>query len=194
MASRTDHELVRLCLDGQEAAWESLVRRYQRLVYHFPNDARLEPEDCDEVFQETFMATYRGLAKLLEVDAVDQWIATVAKRTTWKVVQRNRKHPGESMIEPYDVEDPELIAEELVARKVAQSRIRQAFTKLDERCRVLLHLLFYEYDSSDYDLIAKKAGMARGSIGPIRQRCLLKLKKALEGLGIDEKVVSEWVR
>jgi len=184
---------VRLCLDGQETAWECLVTRYQRLVYHFPNDARLSPEDCDEVFQETFMSLYRQLEKLLEVEAMDQWIATIAKRITWKTVNRNRRHPNEGLIEPYDVEDPDLIPEDLVARKVAQARIRTALNSLQERCRVLLGLLFYEYDSADYDRVAEKAGIARGSIGPIRQRCLLKLKKVLEGMGIDEKLVSEWL-
>jgi len=170
------------------------VARYGRLVYHFPNDARLSPEDCDEVFQETFMALYRGLEKLLEVHALDQWIATVAKRITWKVVQRNRRYPSENLHEDYDFADPEMVPEDVVATRVMQARIRKAIASLGERCRNLLTLLFYEYDSADYDAIAKRAGIARGSIGPIRQRCLLKLEKVLERLGVDKKSVSEWGR
>jgi len=188
---QSDQQLVRLCLKGDQAAWESLVSRYQRLVYHFPNDARLSPQDCDEVFQETFLSTYKSLEKLLEVQALDHWIATVAKRTTWKVVQRNRRHPMESLAEEFDVEDPDLIPDEHLEIRVQQAGIRRAIGMLNGRCRTLLHLLFYKYDSGDYDKVAKEAGIARGSIGPIRHRCLVKLKNVLEQMGINQKSVSK---
>ncbi|MDJ0840160.1 MAG: sigma-70 family RNA polymerase sigma factor [Acidobacteriota bacterium] len=191
---KSDQQLVQLCLKGHEPAWECIVTRYQRLVYHFPHDARLSPEDCDEVFQETFLSLYRGMEKLPEVEALDQWIATIAKRITWKTVQRGRRLPDEKLTETYDVEDPDQIPEEFVETKVQQARIRRAVGTLNERCRKLLYLLFYEYDSSDYEQVAGEVGIARGSIGPIRHRCLLKLKKILEQMGIDQKSVSRWLR
>lgn len=192
LRQKTDQQLVQLCVAGQETAWEALVDRYSRLVYHFPNDVRLSSADCEEVHQETFLALYRSLDKLSEVEALDQWLATVAKRITWKVVQRSRRSLEDIMPEHYDVEDPDDVADVVVSQKVAQSQIREAFSKLNDKCRKLLYLLFYEYDSAEYDRIAAEAGIARGSIGPVRKRCLVKLKKILEGMGIDEKSVSRF--
>ena len=193
LKDKTDKRLIELCIKGDAPAWECLVRRYQKLIYHFPNDARLPREDCDEVLQETLLATFRSLEKLREVEALDQWLATVAKRTTWKIVLRRRKHPMESVSEGYDVEDPDDIPEKVVQLKVQQARVRASMKQLPEQCRKLLTMLFYKYDSADYTRIAEELGIARGSIGPIRHRCLARFKKILERHGINEKTVSEWL-
>ena len=136
---------------------------------------------------------YRNLEKLLEVNALDQWIATVAKRTTWKMIHRRRKHLHQSLTPEYDSEDPELLPEEHLQVKVQQARIRRGLNMMNDKCRKLLVLLFYKYDSADYDLIAEETGIRRGSIGPMRQRCLARFKKILDRLGINEKNVSRWL-
>lgn len=188
---QTDRKLIELCIKGHAPAWECLVKRYKNLVYHFPTSAGLDAADCDEVFQDTFLALYKGLEKLLEVEVLDQWIATVAKRTTWKQVNRRRNRYEDEFPDSYDVEDPEQVPEETVALKLEQHRIRKAMGQLDEKCRKLLTLLFYKHDSSDYDAIATEMDIARGSIGPIRHRCLLKFRKILEAMGINKKSVSK---
>jgi RNA polymerase sigma factor (sigma-70 family) len=189
----TDRKLIEWCLKGRSPAWEALIQRYKRLVYHFPNQAGLKPDDCDEVFQEVFLAVHKNLEKLLEVDLLDQWIATVAKRSTWRVVHRSRRSLDDELPEDYDVEDPDLIPEDRVQLKIQQSRVRRALEELDGRCKKLLYLLFYAYDSADYDAIAADMGMARGSVGPNRNRCLIKFKKILARWGIDQKSVSRWL-
>lgn len=190
---KTDRELIEQCLKGHSPAWECLVSRYKNLVYHFPNKAGLASEDCDEVFQETFMALYKGLEKLLEVEAMDQWIATVAKRTTWKVVNRSRRKYEDDFPEDYDVEDPDAIPEKEVELKLQQHQVRIAMGQLSEKCQKLLTLLFYKYESAEYDEVAKEMGIARGSIGPIRNRCLVKFQKILAEIGITKKTVSKWL-
>lgn len=188
----TDQKLVALCQKGRPQAWEAFVKRYKNLVYHFPNSAGLPSEDCDEVFQETFLALYRGLDKLSEVQEMSHWIATIAQRNTWKLIHRNRRRPEDDLPEGYEFESPDDIPSDDLEVKVQQAKIRQALNMLNGRCRELLKLLFYKYDSSDYTEIAKELGIARGSIGPIRHRCLVKLKSKLESLGINEKSVSKW--
>ena len=53
--------------------------------------------------------------------------------------------------------------------------MREAMGQLDERCRDLLVACFRE-DRPDYDVLAERLGMPRGSIGPTRGRCLNKLR------------------
>jgi len=139
------------------------------------------------------ISLYKDLDKLATVNALDQWIATVAKRTTWKMVHRRRKHLGQEMPADYDFQDPSLMPEEHLQIKVQQARVRRGLLMLNDKCRKLLTLLFYKYDSADYDQISAETGIRRGSIGPLRQRCLARFKKILEHLGIDEKNVSSWL-
>lgn len=190
---QTDKKLVQLCLDGHSPAWECLVERYKKLVYHFPASAKLAPEDRDEVFQETFLGMYKSLDKLMEVNNLDQWIGTVAKRHTWKVLHRRRRFYDESFPTEYDVEDPAQIPEDVTMLKLEQARVRRALGALNEKCKKLLTLLFYHYESADYAEVAKDMEMARGSIGPLRQRCLGRFREVLEDLGITKESVSKWL-
>ena len=191
---KTDQKLVALCCKGHGPAWESLVHRYKRLVYHFPHQANLKPEDCDEIFQETFLALHRSLDKLADTPDLSGWISTVAQRTTWKWVNLNRRHPEEQLPEAYDCADPDEIPAEYAERKLQQAKIRLALKRLPQTCRKLLHLLFYVYDSADYDHVAIEAGISRGSVGPMRKRCLAKFKEKLATLGIHQKNVSKWLK
>jgi len=51
----TDKQLLLACRRGEEAAWEALVRRYQRLIYAIPQRAGLDADAAAEVFQEVFI-------------------------------------------------------------------------------------------------------------------------------------------
>ncbi len=188
---KTDAYLVKQCLSGNSRAWASLMDRYKRLIYHFPARAGLSSEDCDEVFQETVLAFYKQLDRIERVDDLSYWLSKVAQRNTWKAINRNLKYA--ELPATYDVADPGLIAEEDLELKIQQFKIRRGLNQMNKRCRDLLWSLFFETKDSDYKKIAKELGIAMGSIGPTRNRCLAKLKKILEKMGIDEKNVSKWL-
>jgi DNA-directed RNA polymerase specialized sigma24 family protein len=51
------------------------------------------------------------------------------------------------------------------------------------RCVQMIHMLFFETPARPYGEIAKALGLAEGSIGFIRGRCLSRLRKHLETKG-----------
>ena len=59
--------------------------------------------------------------------------------------------------------------------------MRSALTGLGEPCEELLTLLFVE--DAAYEKVAKKVGLAVGSIGVYRRRCLQRLRGRLEADG-----------
>jgi DNA-directed RNA polymerase specialized sigma24 family protein len=60
---------------------------------------------------------------------------------------------------------------------------------LDERCRKLVQMLFYQAQAPSYVEIAAALGIPEGSIGPTRARCLGKLLRILKKL--DANVFSD---
>ena len=64
-----------------------------------------------------------------------------------------------------------------------QHKIRTAVAALEDRCRKLLTLLFYQPDPPPYAEIAVTIGVTAGSIGPTRARCLQKLRRLLDESG-----------
>jgi RNA polymerase sigma factor (sigma-70 family) len=183
MEEPSDAALVRACRRGDEAAWETLVRRYQRLVHSIPRRAGLDEQATADIFQEVFAALVQALDGIEEPERVGAWILTTAKRTTWRFVRRQAAaRTGQMPIteETEDVPDTDALPESELMRIEEQHEVRAALELLDERCRRLLTMLFYEASTPPYAEVASAVGIAEGSVGPIRARCLERLLRRLQ--------------
>jgi len=49
----------------------------------------------------------------------------------------------------------------------------------------LIHMLFYEEPSRPYAEVAASLGLATGTIGLLRKKCLDRLRERLDGLGFS---------
>jgi RNA polymerase sigma factor (sigma-70 family) len=83
---------------------------------------------------------------------------------------------------PHDNSDHELPDSMLVQLEQEQS-LRDAISEMPERCERMIQMLFFETPSRPYEEVAQELGLAIGSIGFIRGRCLAQLKKRLEKRG-----------
>lgn len=181
-----DPALVALCRAGDEAAWNVLVHRYQRLVYTVVRRAGLDEHVAADVFQTVFMRLLQHLRRIEDPSRLQAWIVTTAKRES--LLQRRR---GERMLAVDSAgdatadDDFEQAADEAPGpeqtleywQRVMQ--VRLALDRLDARCRDLLHAVFGS-EPVGYDELARRLNMPVGSIGPTRARCLDKLRRALD--------------
>lgn len=182
----TDSELVLACRRGDEAAWEKIVRRYQRLIYTVPRRAGLSEDLASDVFQEVFATLFEKLDSLESPERLKAWLVTTARRKTWRLVSRESSAQNlddadeEGDFELNKLPDNAPLPDEVLIQLEEQHEVRQAVTALDERCRKLLEMLFYSEEPPPYSEIAAALGTSEGSIGPTRARCLQKLLKLLE--------------
>src|SRR5438477_7765752 len=86
----TDKQLLTACRRGEEAAWEALVRRYQRLIYAIPQRAGLDTDSAAEVFQEVFTTLLQKLDRIEQPERLHAWLVTTARRKTWRVISQRR--------------------------------------------------------------------------------------------------------
>ena len=63
--------------------------------------------------------------------------------------------------------------------------VRDAILTLPPRCGRMVHMLFFDEPARPYQEIAASLGIAVGSIGFIRQRCLERLRKRLLETGFS---------
>ncbi len=185
----TDEQLVAACRAGDEGAWEALVKRYQRLIYAVPRRAGLDEDAAAEVFQEVFTTLLQNIETITQPSRLHAWLVTTARRKTWRVIRRARgARPFEGDRE--DAEDEMLtlpdeapLADETLVELERQHLVRTALAEMDDRCRRLLTMLFYQAEQPSYAEIAAALGTSEGSIGPTRARCLKKLLGALRERG-----------
>ena len=170
LATAPDRVLLDACRRGDAHAWELLVARYERLSFHIARREALDVESASDVVQLTFAALLAGLDSLQDADRVGAWLATVSRRQAWRIREKNRRETPSDEIDA-DVEDPSI--EQPIW-------VYQAVQQLGEPCRTLITALFFEASEPSYEDIARRLGRPVGSIGPVRARCLARLKPLLE--------------
>jgi RNA polymerase sigma factor (sigma-70 family) len=181
----SDEALLLACRQNDQAAWEALIARYQRLIYSIPRRAGLDPQQAADVFQQVFAMLIEHLDRIEYPDRIGPWLVTTARRETWRV-SRGRM-PSRTPINS-DVDEGVAVAlvdegplpDEVVLRQESRHQVHQALAALGDPCRTLLLMLFFRPEPLPYAQIAAALGTAEGSIGPTRARCLQKLARLLD--------------
>jgi RNA polymerase sigma factor (sigma-70 family) len=176
-----DEALVRQCLDGSEEAWGNLIEKYKNLIFSIPVKAGLSQDDATEVFQMVCAELVQQLSNLRKPRALPQWLIKVATHESFRTANRNRRFVE---VDP-NVEDNAGLnnarrADEILREAERDQLLRNAISALQPRCQKLISMLFFEEPSLSYEQIAQRLGLAEGSIGFIRGRCLERLRKHLQ--------------
>ncbi len=174
-----DAELLALCLQDDQQAWEVLVRRFSRLVYSVPRRYGFQGEAADDVMQAVFLQLHRNLDSLQQRSRIAGWLATVAQRETINYLRRQRNEaslPADPAHEAGEVADD-------LERWERQHHVREGLRRLGGRCERLLFALFFQRGTTDYPRLARELDMPVGSIGPTRTRCFEKLRPILQKMG-----------
>ena len=176
-----DSELVKFCLEGEQPAWEALVQRYQNLVYTIPRRLGLNATDVEDVFQAVWMQLFANLASIREPEKLGGWLVITARRESWRVSRRRLPTAEEEeMADTGQWSANETSTEQVVAQYEQHLMLHHVLEQLNERCRKLLHLLFYDPEKPSYETISTALSIPVGAIGPNRARCLSKLRQALD--------------
>jgi len=173
LAARPDADLVLAVRGGDSAAFEEIVRRHQRVVFSVARTVGLDRDDAADVTQIVFAAFASSVDSLGQPEHVRAWLCTVARRHSWRVLERMRRES------PGDV--PDHIAEvDAIARADAVADLSDALDRLRPRCRDLVTALYLSRPPMSYDEVAERLGIPIGSIGPTRARCLDDLRRLLD--------------
>ena len=103
-----DEELVQRAQGGDREAFSLLVRRYEDRVFRLASRIVGDPDDAEDVLQETFLSAYRGLSAFKGESRFSTWIFRI---TTNAALMRLRKRRPDvvSLDAPADLEGaPEL--------------------------------------------------------------------------------------
>jgi RNA polymerase sigma factor (sigma-70 family) len=178
-----DTRLVKECLAGNQEAWSLLIDRYKALIFSIPVKYQLPPHEAADVFQSTCMELLERLPDLREPRALPKWLMQVTHHQCYRVKRQQQRMISRDA-EP-DLPDPETpaIADSLVQQTQEEQMLREAMGNLTPQCRRLMQLLFFETPPRPYSEVAAELGLATGSIGFTRQKCIERLRRNLDKLG-----------
>jgi RNA polymerase sigma factor (sigma-70 family) len=168
--------------EGESRAMDELVRLMTPPLWHVVRAYGLDHALAQDVVQTTWLTLVRRHETILDPQAVSGWLTMCARREAWRVGKQHRRADAteaESLEPHLPVHES---AEQTAATDDESRRLWTSVATLNERCQRLLRIVAFE-DRPDYARIAQDLAMPIGSIGPTRQRCLAKLRAALEGDG-----------
>jgi RNA polymerase sigma factor (sigma-70 family) len=179
-----DIRLVKECLQGSEEAWSALIEQYKNLIFSIPIKYGFSADDASDIFQAVCLELLSDLPKLREPKALPKWIMQV---TSHKCFHRKRQ-----MLRTETSDDDKTFeqvtparAEEFLRQAEDEQALRDGMLGVPARCRELIRMLFFEEPARPYQEVAESLGIAIGSIGFIRQRCLSRLRLQLEDAGFQ---------
>jgi len=181
-AAQTDEQLIQRCLEGSEEAWSSLIDRYKNLIYSIPIKLGMH-QDAGDIFQAVCVSLLANLAQVRERRALPKWLMQTSYHESLRH-QRAANHQVE--LDSPNSETPadtRPLAEDIVIESEDEQTLRDAISEMPARCEQLIRMLFFETPSRPYEEVARELGLATGSIGFIRGRCLHRLRKHLQKKG-----------
>lgn len=189
-----DRLLIEQCQQGDSAAIERLVLKYQNRIYNVILKICADPDDAAELTQETFVKVIENLGKFEGRSSFYTWAFRIAVNLTLNYCQRNAKLAVRSLDSdevPYDHQatqalkdllsddrspDPAAMAQNKEVYEIAIKALRE----LDEPQRAVLVLR--DIEGMSYARIAEVLGIELGTVRSRLSRARTRLREILEAI------------
>jgi len=198
----TDEELLPFLKKGDEEAFREIVSRYQHRLYNFALRFTRNPEDAEEIVQETFLKVFHSLKGFRGDSLFSTWIYQITKNlcinyhytrlrhhdaTTYSLDttqgEVGEEEEGEEQSHTFQIPVTEPSPQELLLRKEFHEILESAVRELDPHYRIAL--ILRDVEGMEYEEIARilkvPVGTVKSRIHRARWILMEKIKPFLEG-------------
>jgi RNA polymerase sigma-70 factor, ECF subfamily len=178
---------------GDKAAFEELVRRYDRGVLRLALRLTGSEDEARDIYQEAFLKLFRALPRFRHDCSLETYLYRIVTNVCLDHVRRRSARPEEPaparagddgrrdvIVERAD-EAPEADPERALARTQIRRRIEAALEKLAPRERLVFELR--HYDGMRLRQIGEQIGTTEETVKNCLFRAHQHLRQALGGLG-----------
>jgi RNA polymerase sigma factor (sigma-70 family) len=180
----SDSRLVSACRNGNERAWAALIDKYKNLIFSIPIKYGFSQADAADIFQAVCLDLVTDLARLRNPKALPKWLMQATAHKCWRWRRQEDRYSRDEDAARQLPAPPQTMPEEILRALEREQGVRDAIGRLPPRCKRMIELLFFETPPRPYGEVAARLGVATGSIGFLRLRCLRRLRRELERAGL----------
>jgi RNA polymerase sigma-70 factor, ECF subfamily len=161
--------VLKKCRDGDQLAWEALVRSYQGRVYGIAWHYLFDPEEARDAAQEIFVRIYRNLTAEIEAERFPPWVMRIARNVCIDHLRKRKARRGTENLSPAmfsRIPDPRNTPEQ---HWEATSRRRLAHRALRQLSRLNREIILLK-DIFGLPL-EEIASQLRIPVGTVKSRC-----------------------
>lgn len=91
--SLSDADIIKAVLNGERERFAELVQRYQKVIFPLCYRMVSNREEAEDLFQETFLAAFKGLARFQFKSSFATWLRRIALHLCFRSLRcRARRH------------------------------------------------------------------------------------------------------
>ncbi len=180
----TDEQLIARFQDGDEYAFDLLVKRYKdplmNFIYRFVGDRT----DAEDIVQETFLRLYKNKHYYREIAKFSTWIYTIAGNLAKTELRKRRRrnflsiHNFMSTEKDYELPDKGITPDRHTNTVITDKEIQKAIDKLSPKFRQVI--LLRDIQVFSYEEISQIVKIPLGTVKSRVNRARLKLQKDLK--------------
>jgi len=186
---KTDAELVVLCQNKDEAAFEEIIKRHQRTVYSLLFKLAPDWSDTSDLAQEAFIRMWRGIERLHNPKAFRSWLSQIVTNLFYDELRKRPRQlntlsldqsfesEDEQECPTRDVRDSAAGPDELCQRKELNRVVRDAMASLPDQFRKAIVLR--ELEGLSYEEIAELTAADLGTVKSRISRARTKIQHLL---------------
>ncbi len=168
--TESDANLVLRTIDGDLAAFEMLIKRYERSVLSVARAFLGDAHACEDATQEIFVAAFRALPSLRERDRFGPWLMQIARRIAGNMRDQHTRQPT-----PQEFDEPEAQMSR-IPHPQSQFLLR-LIERLPEHERLVVTMRYFDGHSSQK--IADATGSPLGTVTKQLSRAYDRLRQWL---------------
>ena len=159
-----DHEILLKFQDpaSRNAAFDQLVRKYQRKVYWHVRKMVIDHADADDLTQDVFVKAWKHLENFRQDAALFTWIYRIATNECLNFLGIKRRKFLLSLTDVGAELAAKVEADPALAGDEIELKLQQAILRLPDKQRLVFNLRYY--DEMPYEQMAKVTGTSVGAL------------------------------
>jgi RNA polymerase sigma factor (sigma-70 family) len=183
----TDEELIQSFQEGDNNAYNEIVRRYKDRLVNFIFRYVGNYDDCEDIVQDTLVKVYVSKHLYKEIAKFSTWIYTIAinlaktkviKKQKYKVFSLSSAYDDDDKV--FDIKDEAYLPDVEVNSKFSEAHIQKALNSIPENYRKLV--ILRDVEEFSYEEICEMTGLPMGTVKSRINRGREKLQKLLKDI------------
>lgn len=172
----TEAKQIRLARQGDQAAWEALMRAHQEPVFRLAYLLMGDPDEAEDIAQETFLRAYKSLKRFDTEHPLRPWLLRIASN----LAHNRHRSLGRylSALTRFAEQDPEMIESTTTKPEDDEQTLWQAVKKMTMPFQEVIYLRYF-LEMSENEM-ADTLEVPAGTIKSRLHRALSKLRRIIE--------------
>jgi len=183
-------DLARLAREGDESAFEEIMRRYSRRVFHYASKFFRQRSLVEEAAQEVFLKAFTELGSFEGRGSMEGWLTRITTNTCLNMLRSSRRRPELTVSDLTDDETTWLDNNLAAAATERHQSTERSSAAADLAGRVLqtlapddrLVLTLIDGEDASVDEVVKMTGWSKSKVKVRAFRARRRMRESVEKL------------